>query len=312
MDRNLALEFVRVTEAAAIASSEWVGKGDAKAADKAATEAMRARFNFVDIKGTVVIGEGERDEAPMLFIGEKVGSGKGPEIDIAVDPLECTNSVANGYPNAISVFAAGLKGTLLNAPDIYMDKIAVGPAAKNLVHLDYTPKRNIEAVAKALGKKVSEVTVMVIDRPRHEQLIKDIRSVGARVKLITDGDVAGAIATCMPDSGVDLLLGIGAAPEGVIGCVGVKCLGGFMQGRLKPKDDAQKLRAEKMGHDTSKLLEMEDMARGDELQFSATGIIDGPLLKGITTSSHGIKTHSISMRTKTKTVRFIDTIHHLK
>lgn len=312
MDRNLALEFVRVTEAAAIAASEWIGKGDKKAADKAATEAMRSRFNYVDVRGTVVIGEGERDEAPMLYIGEKVGSGKGPEIDIAVDPLECTNSVAFGYPNAISVFAAGPIGTLLNAPDAYMNKIAVGPKAKGAVHLDNSAKDNVEAVAKALGKSASEVTVMVLDRPRHEQLIKEIREAGARVKLISDGDVAGAIAPCLPESGVDMLLGIGAAPEGVIGAVGVKCLGGFFQGRLKPKDDKERERIRKMGSEPDKLFDMGELAKGDELQFAATGILDGPMLKGITTSEHGMKTHSLVMRAKTKTIRYVEAHHHIK
>lgn len=312
MDRNLALEFVRVTEAAAIAASEWIGKGDKNAADKAATEAMRSRFNYVDVKGTVVIGEGERDEAPMLYIGEKVGSGKGPEIDIAVDPLECTNSVAFGYPNAISVFAAGPKGTLLNAPDVYMNKIAVGPKAKGAVHLDNSVKENVRAVAKALGKSAGEVTVMVLDRPRHEQLIKEIREAGARVKLVSDGDVAGAIAPCLPESGVDMLLGIGAAPEGVIGAVGVKCLGGFFQGRLKPKDENETKRIRKMGADPHKLFEMDELAIGNDLQFAATGILDGPMLKGVTTSAHGVKTHSIVMRTKTRTIRYIEAHHHIK
>ncbi len=312
MDRNLALEFVRVTEAAAIAASEWIGKGDKKAADKAATEAMRSRFNYVDVAGTVVIGEGERDEAPMLYIGEKVGSGKGPEVDIAVDPLECTNSVAFGHPNAISVFAAGPRGTLLNAPDAYMDKIAVGPKAKGAVHLDNSVKENIDAVAKALGKSSSEVTVIVLDRPRHEQLIKELREAGARVKLISDGDVAGAIAPCLPDSGIDMLLGIGAAPEGVIGAVGVKCLGGFFQGRLKPKDEKERERIQKMGSEPDKLFEMDELAIGNELQFAATGILDGPMLKGITTSAHGIKTHSLVMRAKTRTIRYIEAHHHAK
>jgi len=310
MDRNLALEFVRVTEAAAIEAAKWIGKGDKKAADKAATEAMRSRFNSVDIKGTVVIGEGERDEAPMLFIGEKVGSGKGIEVDIAVDPLECTNSVAFGLPNAIAVFAAGPKGSLLNAPDTYMDKISVGPKVGDVVHLDKSVKENIEAVAKALGKPVNEVTVMVMDRDRHKQLIQDIRDTGARIRLIADGDVAGAIAPCLPDSGIDILLGIGAAPEGVLGAVAVKCLGGFFQGRLKLRNDEEKQRMAKIGADPDKLLEIEDLAKGDELQFAATGILDGPLLKGVTTSAHGIQTHSIVMRTKTKTVRFIEAHHH--
>jgi fructose-1,6-bisphosphatase II len=312
MDRNLALEFVRVTEAAAIEASKWIGKGDRKAADKAATEAMRSRFNYVDVKGTVVIGEGERDKAPMLYIGEEVGSGKGPEIDIAVDPIEGTNSVAFGYPNSIAVFAAGPKGTLLHAPDMYMNKIAVGPKAKDAVHLDNSVRENVEAVAKALNKDAKDVTVIVLDRPRHEQLIKEIREAGAKVRLIPDGDVAGGIAPCLPDSGVDMLLGIGAAPEGVITTAAVKCFGGFFQGRLAPKNDEECERAKSMGVDPDKLLEIEELASGDNLMFSATGIVDGPILKGVRASAHGIKTHSLVMRTKTRTIRFIEAHHHVK
>ena len=312
MDRNLALEFVRVTEAAAIEASEWIGKGDKKAADRAATEAMRSRFNSVSIDGTVVIGEGERDEAPMLYIGEKVGNGKGLEVDIAVDPLECTNSVAFGFPNAISVFAAGPRGTLLHAPDTYMDKISVGPKARGAVHLDKTVKENVEAVAKALKKRVEDVTVMVLDRDRHKKLIEELRAAGARIRLIKDGDVAGAIAPCLPDSEIDMLLGTGAAPEGVLGATAVKCLGGFFQGRLKPRNDEERQRIEKTGADPDRLLEVEDLAKGNELQFAATGILDGPLLKGVSISAHGIKTHSIVMRSKTKTVRFLETYHHLR
>lgn len=313
MDRNLALEFVRVTEAAAIAASEWVGKGDKKAADKAATEAMRSRFGSVDVKGTVVIGEGERDKAPMLYIGEKIGTGKGMEIDIAVDPIEGTNSVAYGHPNSIAVFAAGPKGTLLHAPDIYMNKIAVGPQAADAgVHLDNSVRDNIERVAKACGKPADEVTAIVLDRPRHEQLIKEIREAGARVRLISDGDVAGGIAPCMPESGVDILMGIGAAPEGVIATTAVKCFGGFFQGRLAPKDDAESDRAKSMGVDPGKLLEMEELASGDSLMFAATGIVEGPILKGVTTSKHGIMTHSTVMRSKTRTIRSIETRHHLR
>ena len=313
MDKNLALEFVRVTEAAAIAASAWIGKGEKKAADKAATEAMRSRFGSVDVKGTVVIGEGERDKAPMLYIGESVGTGNGVEIDIAVDPIEGTNSVAYGYPNSISVFAAGPKGTLLHAPDMYMNKMAVGPGAADAgVHLDNDVKDNVERIAKACGKPVGEVTAMVLDRPRHEQLIKDIREAGARIRLISDGDVAGGIAPCLPGSGVDVLMGVGAAPEGVIATAAVKCLGGFFQGRLAPKDDGESERAKSMGVDPEKLLEMESLASGDKLMFAATGIVEGPILKGVTTSEHGIRTHSLVMRSKTKTVRSIETMHHLK
>ena len=311
MDRNLALEFVRVTEAAAISAAEWIGKGDGKSADRAAVESMRSRFNFVDVKGTVVIGEGERDEAPMLYIGEKVGSGKGPEIDIAVDPVEGTNSVAYGRQNAIAVFAAGPKGSLLHAPDTYMNKIAVGPGVFG-VGLDKSVKENVQAVAKSLKKDASDVTVIVLDRPRHEKLIQEIREAGARIMLISDGDVAGAIAPCLPDSGVDMLLGIGAAPEGVIATTAIKCFGGFFQGRLAPKDEKDRQRAIHMGVDPDKILDMEDLAAGEDLMFCATGIVDGPLLKGVMTSSHGVKTHSLVMRSKTKTIRFIEAHHNNK
>jgi len=311
MDRNLALEFVRVTEAAAIAAAEWIGKGESKLADRAAVEAMRSRFNSVDIQGTIVIGEGERDKAPMLYIGEKVGSGTGPEIDIAVDPIEGTNSVAYGYPNSIAVFAAGPKGTLLNAPDTYMDKIAVGPAAKDAVHLDNSVKENIDSVAKALGKPVQDVVVIILERDRHEKLVKEVRETGARVHLIPDGDVAGGIAPCLPESGVDILLGIGAAPEGVIAAVAIKSLGGFFQGRLAPPNDDHLARIKAMGRDPSKLLSIEDLAKGDKLQFAATGIVEGPILKGVSVTEHGIITHSIVMRSKTRTIRHIETQHHL-
>ena len=314
MHGELVLEFVRVTEAAAIAASEWIGKGQKKLADHAATEAMRTRFSSMGIKGKVVIGEGEKDEAPMLYIGEEVGSGEGPEIDIAVDPIEGTNSVAYGYPNSISVFAAGPKGTLLHAPDTYMDKISVCPeAADSGVHLDNSVKDNLERVAKACGKKVKEVTVVVLERPRHEKLIKEVREAGARVRLISDGDVAGAMAPCLPESGIDVLMGIGGAPEGVISTAAVKCFGGFFQGRLAPKNDEHAERARKMGVDPEKLLEMEDLAKGDDLVFAATGIVEGPILKGVTGTGFGnVTTHSLVMRTKTNTVRFIEAHHHLK
>ena len=314
MQGQLTLEFARVTEAAAIAASEWIGKGQKKSADRAATEAMRTRFTSIGIRGKVVIGEGEKDEAPMLYIGEEVGSGQGPEIDIAVDPIEGTNSVAYGYPNSISVFAAGPKGTLLHAPDTYMNKISVSAQASDSgVHLDNSTKDNIERVAKACNKKTKEVTAIVLERPRHEKLIKEIREAGARVRLISDGDVAGAMAPCLPESGIDILMGIGGAPEGVISSAAIKCFGGFFQGRLAPKNEEHAERAKKMGVDPEKLLEMEDLTKGNDLVFAATGIIDGPILRGVTGSSFGsIETHSLVMRTKTRTVRFIEAHHHLK
>lgn len=313
MERNLALEFVRVTEAAAIACAKWLGKGDTHGADAAATEEMRERFNYVNIRGTVVIGEGERDEAPMLFIGEEVGSGKGPKMDIAVDPLECTNSVAYGRPNAISVLAAAPEGALLGAPDTYMDKIAVGPQAKGVIDLDYSVEKNIKNVAEALNKPAEEVTVVVLDRERHTELVKDIRKAGARILLIPDGDIAGAIATSLPKSGIDLLLGKGAAPEGVIAAVALKCLGGELQGRLRFRNKGEEKRAREMGiTDFDAKLHIEDLAKGEHCVFAATGVTDGPMLKGIQFSQHGIFTHSIVMRAKSRTIRFLNTQHHVK
>ncbi|MFC1769142.1 class II fructose-bisphosphatase [Nanoarchaeota archaeon] len=311
MDRNLALEFVRVTEAAAMAAGKWVGKGDKHSADKAATEAMRKRFNVIDMDGTIVIGEGERDEAPMLFIGEKVGSKKGPVLDIAVDPLEGTNPTAYGGNNSIAVMAAGPKGSLLHAPDTYMDKIAVGPEAAGAVDLDKSVKENLQAVAKKLHKDIEDVTVIILDRGRHKDLIAEVRKVGCRIKLIGDGDIAGAIATCDPESGIDILLGIGAAPEGVMTACAMKCFGGHFQGRLKLRNDEEKERAKKMGiKNPDKKLEIDDLANSDRVMFAATGVTDGPFLKGVRFTDCGVNTHSVVMRSKTKTIRYIETIHN--
>ncbi len=309
MDRNLALEFVRVTEAAAIAAAQWVGRGDGKAADKAAVDEMRDRFNFVDFKGTVVIGEGAKDEAPELYVGEVLGTGNGLEIDIAVDPLECTDSVANGRPNAISVIATGPKGTLFQAPDMYMDKIACGPKAKGVISLEKIPAENITAVAEKLGKEVSEMTIVVLDRPRHEQLIQDIRAVGARVLLISDGDVAGAISCSLEDSPIDMLMGIGASAEAVLAAVAIKSLGGDFQARMWPKNDDQRASMAELGLDDKKIHGIEDLAPGRDLTFTATGVVDGPLLKGIRYESDYTITHSVVMRVKTGTVRFLETRH---
>jgi|TARA_Y100000310_G_scaffold345826_1_gene470686 fructose-1,6-bisphosphatase II len=310
MDRNLALEFVRATEAAAISSALWVGKGSEKSADHAAVEAMRKAFSIIDMDGTVVIGEGERDEAPMLYIGEKVGSGKGLKLDIAIDPLEGTTITARGDSNAMSVFAAAPTGCLLNAPDTYMNKIAVGPKCVGAVDLDKSVEENIHAVAKILNKDVEEVTVIILDRDRHKELIEKVRKCGARIKLIRDGDIAGAMAPAIEDSGIDLLLGIGAAPEGVIAAVGLKCLGGEIQGRLKFRNDEEKARAKKMGmKDPDKKLLMNDLVSSNESMFAATGVTDGTILKGVQFLSDGAKTHSIVMRAKTKTVRFIESEH---
>lgn len=310
MDRNLALDFVRATEAAAISSAFWVGKGNEKQADHAAVEAMRKAFSVIEMDGTVVIGEGERDEAPMLYIGEKVGSGKGMKLDIAVDPLEGTSITARGDPNAMSVFAAAPSGCLLNAPDTYMDKIAVGPKCVGAIDLDASVEDNLHAVAKKLEKPIDEVTAIILDRDRHKELIEKVRKCGCRIRLIRDGDIAGALAPAIEDSGIDILFGIGGAPEGVIAAVALKCLGGEIQGRLKFRNEEEKARAKKMGiKDLDKKLTINDMVRNNEAMFAATGVTDGTILKGVQFLSHGAKTHSIVMRAKTKTVRFVEARH---
>ena len=310
MDRHLALDFVRATEAAAISSAFWVGKGDEKQADHSAVEAMRKAFSIIDIDGMIVIGEGERDEAPMLYIGEKVGSGKGMKLDIAVDPLEGTTITARGDPNAMSVFAAAPSGGLLNAPDTYMDKIAVGPKCVGAIDLDASVEDNLKAVAVRLNKDLQEITVIILDRDRHKDLIEKVRKCGCRIKMIRDGDIAGALAPALRESGVDILMGIGGAPEGVIAAVGLKCLGGEIQARLKFRNEDEKNRAKKMGiGDLSKKLTMKDLVSSEEAMFSATGVTDGTILKGVRFISHGAITHSIVMRAKTKTVRFIEAHH---
>jgi len=314
MDRNLAMEFVRVTEAAAIAAARWVGKGDKIGADQAATNLMRRHFNSLDIDGTIVIGEGERDEAPMLFIGEKVGTKKGMKVDIAVDPLEGTNPTASGGNNSIAVLAAAPKGNILRAPDTYMDKIAVGPKAKDVIDLDANPKDNIKAVAKKLGKNVEDMTIIIMDRDRHKELIQKVRKTGARIRLIGDGDVSGAIAPSIENSGIDMLLGIGAAPEGVLAAAALKTLGGEIQGRLKFRNDDERKRAVDMGFldDIDKKLMMDDMVKGDRAMFAATGVTNGEILKGVRFTSTGAVTHSIVMRSFTGTVRFIEAVHDFK
>lgn len=306
MDRNLALEFVRITEAAAIASSRLMGRGDEKAADQAAVDAMRKAFDTVNVDGVVVIGEGERDESPMLYIGEEVGR-KGPDapkIDIALDPLEGTTICARGGVGAISVIAVAERGKFLHAPDTYMEKVACGPRAKGHISLEVSATENIQRVAKALEKKVENVTVVILDRPRHESLIREVREAGARIHLIGDGDVSGGIATSYENSGIDLLLGIGAAPEGVITAAALKCLGGDFQGRLHFRNDEERARATKMGiKDLNKIFQMEELAQGS-VMFCATGVTDGPLLKGVRLlAGNRGQTESIVMRSQTGTVR---------
>ncbi|MDO8339356.1 MAG: class II fructose-bisphosphatase [Candidatus Burarchaeum sp.] len=327
MDRNLALEFVRVTEAAAISSSKWMGRGDSDSADRAAVEEMRARMNSLDFEGRIVIGEGERDEAPMLYIGEKVGrgakaGGEGgaaglPKFDIAVDPLEGTTITSKGQPNAISVLAAAPAGRLLHAPDTYMDKIAVGPRAVGAIDLDASVKDNVHAVADKLGKAIDDMTVVILERDRHKELIEQVRKTGARIMLIGDGDVSGAIVPSLESRGIDMLMGIGGAPEGVISAAALKCLGGEIQGRLKWRNEKEKERAKDMGvgsGDLDRKLTMDDMAKGDTVLFVATGVTDGTLLKGVHFTSTGCETHSMVMRSRSGTVRFIHAIHkfHVK
>ena len=311
MDRNLALEFVRVTEAAAIEAARWIGRGDKHKADQAAVDAMRIRLNQIDFSGTVVVGEGKKDEAPMLYTGEKVGKTKKPEMDLAVDPLECTDSVAFGRYNALAVIATGKKGTLLQAPDTYMDKIAVGKEAAKVVDLDAPIKNNIKKVSKALGKPVSEITVIMLDRERHHSLIGQVREAGARVRLITDGDVAAAVATCMPESGIDILLGIGGSTEAVLAAVAIKILGGEIFCRFKPKKDEDIDEIKKSGvKDINKIFSSSDLAKGNQLAFTATGVIDGPLLPGVVFKKDRIVTSSVVMRGLSGTIRYISAYHH--
>lgn len=317
MDRNLALELVRVTEAAALVSSKFMGRGDKNGADGAAVEAMRRAFESIKIKGEVVIGEGELDEAPMLYIGEKVGlqTDDCKEVDIAVDPLEGTTLIAKGLPNAISVIAMGAKGSLLNAPDTYMKKIIVGPKAKGAIDLNKTVEENILSVAKALGKKTSEMTIITQDRERHDYIVKAARSLGARIKVFSDGDVAAGIATCFEETGIDMLMGIGGGPEGVITAAAVKCMGGDMQGQIYPLSEQEINRCHEMGfsdEDIEKILFIDDLAKGEDLFFAATGITQGDLLKGVVPRGNNkATTQSVVMRGKTGTIRFVDAIHNL-
>ncbi|MDI3234405.1 class II fructose-bisphosphatase [Exiguobacterium antarcticum] len=313
MERSLSMELVRVTEAAALASARWMGKGMKNEADDAATSAMRDVFDTIPMKGTVVIGEGEMDEAPMLYIGEKLGNGYGPRLDVAVDPLEGTNIVAKGTWGALAVLAVADAGDLLHAPDMYMDKIAVGPEAAGHVSLDATIEENIAAVAKAKNKEIEDVVVSILDRERHEEMIQRIRATGARIRLIGDGDVAAAINTAFPHTGIDMLLGSGGAPEGVLAAVALKCLGGELQGRLLPADDAEVARCKKMGiEDPSKILMMDDLVTGDDCIFAATGVTDSELMKGVQFTAQGGQTHSVVMRAKSGTVRFVEGIHSFK
>lgn len=309
MDRNLALEFVRVTEAAALASARWIGRGNEDAADNAAVESMRQAFDSIHFDGKVVIGEGERDEAPMLYIGEKVGAGKGPRIDIACDPLEGTSITAQGRSEALAVIAAAEEGCFLHAPDTYMDKIAVGPKARGAIDITRTPTENLHAVAKKLGKDVADLMVMILDRPRHADLIGEVRQAGARIRLIGDGDVSAAVATSEEYSGVDILMGTGGAPEGVIAAAAQRCLGGDMQGRLIFRNDDEKARARSMGiTDLDRIYSHADLARGN-VMFIATGVTNGSFLKGVRYVSGGAMTYSVVMRSESGTIREVTAQH---
>ncbi len=311
MDRNLALEAVRVTEAAALSASRLMGRGDEKAADQAAVDAMRTALNGLAIDGTVVIGEGERDEAPMLYIGEKVGSG-GPRIDIALDPLEGTTITAKGGANALAVIAMAEAGGFLNAPDVYMDKIAIGGGLGEVVDLDEPPAKNLKNLARAKKAEVSDLVVCILDRPRHSELIARVREAGARIMLISDGDVSGIIATARPQSGVDIYMGSGGAPEGVLAAAALRCIGGHMQGRLLFRNDDERGRAQRLGvKDFNRKYQLLDLARGD-VMFAATGVTTGTMLQGVRRFAGGAVTHSMVMRSKTGTVRVIEAQHNFE
>jgi fructose-1,6-bisphosphatase II len=309
-DRNLAMELVRTTEAAAVAASKWVGRGDKEAADGAAVDAMRLILGTVQMTGTVIIGEGEKDEAPMLYNGEVVGDGSDPQVDIAVDPIDGTTLTSKGRGGAVAVIAVSEQGTMFDpGPCVYMEKIAVGPESAGVVDIRASVTENLQAVAKAKGIAVTEVTATILDRPRHDDLVAEIRSAGARIRLIGDGDVAAAIATAIPESGVDILFGIGGTPEGVIAAAALKCMGGELVGRLWPRDEEERATAVAAGYDLDRVLGTDDLVAGDNCFFAATGITDGNLLKGVHYNRLGATTQSLVMRSRSGTVRFVDAQH---
>jgi fructose-1,6-bisphosphatase II len=311
-DRNLALELVRVTEAAAMAAGRWVGRGDKNGADQAAVDAMRQLIGTVSMKGVVVIGEGEKDEAPMLFNGEEVGDGSGPLCDVAVDPIDGTRLTAMGMNNAISVMALSERGSMFDPSAVfYMEKLVTGPEAADVVDITAPVSENIAAVAKAKGCSNEDVTVCILDRPRHEDLVRQVREAGGRIKFITDGDVAGAIMAARSTIGVDLLMGVGGTPEGIIAACAVKCLGGVIQGRLWPRDDAERDKATAAGHDLARVLTTDDLVRSDNVFFVATGVTDGELLQGVRYRAGGATTHSLVMRSKSGTIRQVLSEHSL-
>ena len=309
-DRNLALELVRVTETAAVAASAWVGRGDKDAADAAAVAAMRKMINTVDMQGVIVIGEGEKDNAPMLHNGEQVGNGNGPMCDVAVDPIDGTTLTSNGLNGAVSVIALAPRGSMFDPKDVYyMNKIVTGPEAASVVDITIPAGENVRRVAKAKGVDVSDITVIVLDRPRHDELLKELREAGARIRLIRDGDVAAAIETARPDTGIDILMGIGGTPEGVVTAAAMRALGGVIQGQLHPRSDGERESAKNAGYDLSKVYTTNDLVSSDDVFFSATGITDGELLKGVRHTAFGAVSHSLVIRGRSKTVRIIETEH---
>jgi len=312
IDRNLALELVRVTEAAALMAGRWMGRGDKIAADQAAVDAMRSVLDTIQMEGTVVIGEGTKDEAPMLFIGERVGCAEHPKVDIAVDPIDGTRLVANGMPNALVVMAVAERGSMLAWQDVaYMEKIAVGPEAAGRIDINAGVATNLTNIAAALKREVGDLTVVILDRPRHEALINDVRTAGARIKLITDGDVAGAVMAAMPGTGLDVMLGIGGSPEAVVAAAALKCIGGDMQCKLWPRNDHEWTVVREKGIDVQKVLTLHDLVASDNVFFAATGITDGELLRGVHYTGAGATTQSVVMRSRTGTVRTIDATHGL-
>jgi fructose-1,6-bisphosphatase II len=312
-DRNLAMELVRVTEAAALAAARWMGRGDKEGADGAAVDAMRIVLHSVPMDGIVVIGEGEKDEAPMLYNGEHIGDGSPPATDIAVDPIDGTRLTATGQPSAVSVIAVSERGTMFDpGPCVYMEKIATGPDAAHVIDITKTPTENLRAIAEAKNEDITDVTAVILDRPRHADLIAEVRAAGARIRLIPDGDVAGAISTAWPETGADVLFGIGGTPEGVITAAALKCMGGAMQGRLYPRDDEERAAAIAFGFDLDRVLHIDDLVQGDNCFFAATGITDGDLLKGVHYDARGATTQSLVMRSKSGTVRMINARHQLR
>jgi fructose-1,6-bisphosphatase II len=311
-DRNLALELVRVTEAAAMAGGRWVGRGEKNLADGAAVKAMRTLISTVSMNGVVVIGEGEKDDAPMLYNGERVGDGSGAECDVAVDPIDGTSLTSKGQNNAVSVLAVADRGSMYDPSAVfYMDKLVTGPEAADVVDIRLPVAENIARVARAKQESAYDVTVVILDRPRHADLIEQVRATGARIRLISDGDVAGAIMAARPDTGVDLLMGVGGTPEGIIAACAIKCLGGTIQGRLWPRDDAERAKAMDAGHDLDRVLDTGDLVRSDNVFFVATGITDGELLRGVRYRAGGATTHSLVMRSKSGTIRLIESHHQL-